>query len=39
MDEVFDHFHSCNSNDLEDLLRLKLETEPREDKYNQKKRK
>ena len=39
MDEVFDNIHSCNSNDLEDFLRLKLEMEPREDKYNEKKKK
>ena len=38
MDEVFDNIHSCNSNDLEDFLRLKLEMEPREDKYNEKKK-
>ena len=38
MDEVFDNIHSCNSNDLEDSLRLKLEIEPREDKYNEKKK-
>ena len=24
MDEVFDNIHSCNSNDLEDFLRLNL---------------
>ena len=36
MDEVFANIHSCNSNDLEDFLRLKLEMEPREDKYNEK---
>ena len=38
MDEVFDNIHSCNSNDLENFLRLKLEEEPREDKYNEKKK-
>ena len=38
MDEVFDNIHCCNSNDLEDFLRLKLEMEPREDKYNEKKK-
>ena len=38
MDEVFDNIHSCNSNDLEDLLRLKLEMEPREEKYNEEKK-
>ena len=38
MDGVFDDIHSCNSNDLEDFLRLKLEMEPREDKYNEKKK-
>ena len=38
MDEVFDNIHSCNSNDLEDFLRLKLEMEPREDKYTEKKK-
>ena len=38
MDEVFDNIHSCNSNDLEDFLRLKLEMEPREDKYYEKKK-
>ena len=37
MDEVFDNIQSCNSNDL-DFLRLKLEMEPREDKYNEKKK-
>ena len=36
MDEVFDNIHSCNSKDLEAFLRLKLEMEPREDKYNEK---
>ena len=38
MDEVFDNIHSCNSNDLEDFLRLKLEMEPREEKYNEEKK-
>ena len=38
MDEVFDNIHCCNSNDLEDFLRLKLEMEPREEKYNEEKK-
>ena len=38
MDEVFEHSHGFNSKDLEDLLRLKLEMEPGEDKYNEKKK-
>ena len=38
MDEVFENSHGFNSKDLEDLLRLKLEMEPREDQYNEKKK-
>ena len=38
MDEVFENSHGFNSKDLEDFLRLKLEMEPREDKYNEKKK-
>ena len=38
MGEVFDNIHSCNSKDLEDFFRLKLEMETREGKYNEKKK-
>ena len=38
MDEVFENIHSCNSKDLEDFFRLKLEMETREGKYNEKKK-
>ena len=38
MDEVFENIHSCNSKDLEDFFRLKLEMETREEKYNEKKK-
>ena len=37
MDEVFENIHSCNSKDLEDFFRLKLEMETREEKYDEKK--
>ena len=36
---MFDNIHSCNSNDFRRFfMRLKLEMEPREDKYNEKKK-
>ena len=38
MDEVFDNIPSCNSKDLEDFFRLKLEIETREEKYYDKKK-
>ena len=38
MDEVFENIHSCNSKDLEDFFRLKLEMETRKEKYNEKKK-
>ena len=38
MDEVFENIHSCNSKDLEDFFRLKLEMETREGKYSEKKK-
>ena len=38
MDEVFENIHSCNSKDVEDFFRLKLEMETREGKYNEKKK-
>ena len=38
MGEVFENIHSCNSKDLEDFFRLKLEMETREGKYNEKKK-
>ena len=38
MDEVFENIHSCNSKDLEDVFRLKLQMETREEKYNEKKK-
>ena len=38
MDEVFENSHSCNSKDLEDFFRLKLEMETREETYNEKKK-
>ena len=36
MGEVCENVHSCNSKDLEDFLRLKMEMETREEKYNEK---
>ena len=39
MGEVFENSHGFDSKDLEDLFRLKLEMETREEKYNEKKRK
>ena len=39
MDEVFENSHGFNSKDLEDVFRLKLEMETREEKYNEKNRK
>jgi len=36
--EVFENSHSCNSKDLEDFFRSKLETQAREEKYNEKKK-
>ena len=38
MGEVFENIHSCNSKDLEDFFRLKLEMETREGKYSEKKK-
>ena len=38
MDEVFENIHSCNSTDLEDFFRLKLDMETREEKHNDKKK-
>ena len=38
MDELFENIHSCNSKDVEDFFRLKLEMETREGKYNEKKK-
>ena len=35
---MFENSHSCNSKDLEDFFRLKLEMETREEKYNEKKK-
>jgi len=35
---VFENSHSCNSKDLEDFFRLKLEMETREEKNNEKKK-
>ena len=36
MGEVFEHIQSCNSKDLEDFFRLKMDMETREEKYNEK---
>ena len=38
MDEVFENIHSCNSKDLEDFFRLKLEMETREEQHNHNKK-
>ena len=38
VDEVFENVQSCNSKDLEDFFRLKLDMETREEKYNDKKK-
>ena len=35
---MFENSDSCNSKDLEDFFRLKLEMETREEKYNEKKK-
>ena len=38
MDEVLENIHSCNSKDVEDFFRLKMDMETREEKYNEKKK-
>ena len=38
MDEVFENIHSCNSKDVEDFFRLKMDMDTREEKYNEKKK-
>ena len=38
MDELFENIHSCNSKDVEDFFRLKMDMETRGEKYNEKKK-
>ena len=37
MDEVIENIHSCNSKDVEDFFRLKMDMETREEFNNEKK--